>query len=224
MTLGPRPPKKWLDADRTDINPEWLAWRDARDRAVCAGFGPGSAGVYFPEEEGKAIPDGGCWIRILEEPHTELKQRFRVPILSMWFARPHVLNSGGYGRYRPRQAVIATPGGDLHLWAHEYVIVDDIRPYLGAEPHAVLRHLDGGPVFDADAEERLFYLQSRGITRNEAALLLVDDLERPGFYLTMHEDYVETFRGVGIPLWRHMALNPRSSGRDFSVALVDESH
>lgn len=92
ITPARRAPKKYLDARKT-------------------------------EQNGKAIPEEGAWIIVVEEPYTELRSRFRIPELSMWRARPHELNSGaltiGSGReavkVHPKQAIIATPGGDLHL-------------------------------------------------------------------------------------------------------------
>lgn len=217
-----RPPRKYLDADRVQVNQEWLDWRkemldEAIENAPMALAGLGLIpSTYFPELEDKDIPEEGAWIMVLEEPFTELQTRFRVPILSMWRCRPHELNSGGIEvgpklnriRIRPKQAVIATPGGDLHLWPHEYQIVRDPR-VLMSDPDATIHSLGGEAVLD---EEALFYLQSRGISHADAVLLLIDSVQATDFiYVTFPEEVTAMLAGVGQPLWRHIQLNPRSS-------------
>lgn len=217
-----RAPRKYLDVDKVEVNPEWLTWRQAeldyaREIApkVLAGTGYDPA-MYFPELYDKDVPEDGAWILVLEEPFTELRSRFRVPLLSLWRCRPHTLNSGGVrigtGRnqlvVRPKQAVITTPGGDLHLWPHEYSIVTD--PYAlmsceGTEIHS----LGGQSVLD---EEKLFYLQSRGIPHSEAVLLLIEQVAATDFiYATFPEEITAQLEGVGQPLWRHIQRHPRIS-------------
>lgn len=148
---------------------------------------------------------------MVEEPFTELRSRFRVPPLSMWRARPRELNteaivSRGVKIY-PKQAIIATPGGDLHLWPHEYVVVD--RPVtLVSDPDATLHALGGQPVLDEDA---LFYLMSRGIPRHEAVMVLFDSVTSLDFvYVTFPEWITDALAGAGQSLRRYMALNPRN--------------
>lgn len=207
-----KPPKKYLDADRTEVNPEWLEWREEKERGAARFFGPDVHMQLYPEEHGRAIPKGGCWIRVLEEPFTELRARFRVPLQSIWRARPHYLNVGGLGvGRRPHQAVIATPGGDLHLWPWEYDIVPSVAGFIGREPDFVLHRLGGEPVFSGELEDQLFYLQSRGLTRHDASMLLLDDMLTTNFvYFTMADDLAEAMGGIGVPLWRHMLAHPRT--------------
>lgn len=211
-----RAPKKYADAKRTKVTPEWLAWdkerrdavaEDAPYAAMSLGFEPS---VYFPEEEGKLIPEEGAWIIVVEEPFTELRSRFRIPPLSMWRARHHELNDGAfkYGSlsFWPQQAVIATPGGDLHLWAHEYIVVNDAMK-LATDPDSTIHSLGGQPVID---EQQLFYLMSRGIPRHEAVMLLFNTIESLDFvYVTFPEWITDALAGMGQSLRRHMALNPR---------------
>jgi hypothetical protein len=210
-------PKKYVNAQRTEVTPEWLAWdaerrveitEDAAHQAASSGYDPA---VFFPEIDGKAIPDEGAWILILEEPHTVMKDRFRLPLLSMWRARRHVLANTSIStrgvKFHPQQAVIATPAGDLHLWPHEYMIATNPMA-LASEPDAELHALGGQPVVD---EEEIFYLQSRGIPRQEAVLMLFDKIESLDFvYVTFPEEITSLLEGVGRPLRRHMALNPRT--------------
>ncbi|MER6520064.1 hypothetical protein ABT246_24820 [Streptomyces sp. NPDC001553] len=148
---------------------------------------------------------------MVEEPCTELSSRFRIPPLSMWRARPHELNSGAVrindASITPKQVVIATPGGDLHLWPHEYVAAE--RPMeLASDPDATLNSLGGQPVLD---EEELFYLMSRGIPRHEALMLLLDKVTSLDFvYVTLPKEVTDILAGAGQSLRQHMALNPRA--------------
>lgn len=221
VTRSKRAPKKYLDARKTQVNPEWITWDDER-RARAADEGwltAASIGaepsMYFPEQDGKLISEEGAWIIVVEEPATELMSRFRIPPLSMWRARPQELNSGRLRigsrqekiTVRPKQAVIATPGGDLHLWPHEYIIVEHPME-LATDPDATLHSLGGQPVVN---EEELFYLMSRGISRHDAVMLLFDSVESLDFvYVTFPEEITQLLAGAGQSLRRHMALNPRA--------------
>lgn len=212
-------PKKYADARRTQVTPEWLAWDENRRAnasddgwfaAASIGFDPS---MYFPEQDGKSIPEDGAWILVIEEPVTELRSRFRVPHLSMWRARPHELNSGALTsngvRIYPKQAIIATPAGDLHLWPHEYIVAE--RPMeLASDPDACLNALGGQPVLDQD---ELFYLMSRGIPHRDAVMLLFDKVTSIDYvYVTFPEEITDALAGAGQSLRRHKALNPRRTG------------
>ncbi|WP_326742838.1 hypothetical protein [Streptomyces sp. NBC_01768] len=216
--MGTQEPKKHAEPRHTQGTPEWQE-RDAERCAEAADEGrflAASIGaepsMYFPEQDGKAVPEDGAWILVVEEPFTELRSRFRVPPLSMWRARPHELNTGAIVskgvKIHPKQAIISTPGGDLHLWPHEYVVVD--RPMaLVSDPDATLHSLGGQPVLD---EEALFYLMSRGIPRHEAVMVLFDTVTSLDFvYVTFPEWITDALAGAGQSLCRHMALNPRKS-------------
>lgn len=215
-----RPPRKYLDAERTVVNPSWLEWRQEQYAAALedgprqiAAIGDDPA-RYFPEAYDKLIDPDGAWILVLEEPHTELQSRFRVPLLSLWRARPYALNSSaiqvGRGRFgirvAPHQAVISTPGGDLHLWPHEYHVVTD--PYVLMSCDGALIHsLGGQAVLD---DEVMFYLQSRGISHQDAVLLLIEQVKQQDFvYVTFPAEVTALLDGVGQPLWRHVQRHPR---------------
>lgn len=219
-----RAPRKYSDRQRTQVTTEWLDWYEQQRAAaesdgwlelVSAGIDPST---YMPATEGKEIPADGAWILVVEEPFTELRARFRVPLLSMWRARPHELNSGAITRggitMRPQQAVIATPAGDLHLWAHEYVIADHPMQ-LAADPDATLHTLGGEPVLD---EDELFYLMSRGIPHRDAVMLLFDKVTSLDFvYVTFPEEITDLLAGAGQSFRRHVALNRRVA-MDYQVS------
>jgi hypothetical protein len=207
-------PTRFVDETCTRATDEWLAWEERQRFALsengwlevaASGYEPS---MYFPEKEGKSIPDEGAWILILEEPDTPMKQQFRLPELSMWRARRHQLDYGqtlsnGSVVY-PQQAVISTPAGALHLWPHEYVIANDPLG-LAADSESELHSLGGEPVID---QEQMFFLQSRGISHNDAALMLFDTISSLDFvYVTFPDWVTDALRGAGRSLRRHIALS-----------------
>jgi hypothetical protein len=188
-----------LARKRSEMTDDELA-----DVIAASGYHPSR---FFPEDWDKLVPEEGGWIRVLDPPHTELSARFEVEPLSMWYAMPW-LGRPFFGTERCEfHAVIRTPEGDLHLLPEEYQLVEDMSPWVGKEPDCVMHRLDGEAVVD---EERLFYLMSRGIPRDEACLMLINLVRSQEFvYFTMDPFYQEFFAGVGTSLDRHMALNPR---------------
>lgn len=207
LVRGDYQPGKFDNPDATGVNPEWRAWRDRQREAVLdsAGLMIASTGslidTYMPERDGKLIPPEGAWIIVLEEPSTVLQSRFRLPPVSLWRARPHTLEVGGVrveghgvsAEHFPHQAVIVTPGGDLHLWPHEYVIVPDPARLVGL-PGTELHSLGGQPVLD---EDHLFYLMSRGVPRHEATLLLFDTITEQNYLYATFSDEVAARLSAG---------------------------
>jgi hypothetical protein len=190
----PRPPKKYLDSEGLEVNPEYRSYHAARKEAETEEFlavagGRSGFETYYPEEYDKELPEDGGWIMVKEVPHTNLA--WDVPLLSMWFAVPD--NPGGVGRMpngrKPYKVRIQTPGGDLWLYPHEYTVVNDITQYLGMEPDIEMLSLGGEAVLD---EEQLFYLQARGISRTEATKLLLNDIKSQSFaWFNVHPIYAE---------------------------------
>lgn len=219
-----RAPKKYLDKDRTEVNPKWLEWREeqAQDRrkTIPILYGNGYDECLFPEDYGKQIPEEGCWIRVLEEPSTVMRDRFRLPIMSIWRARRYVMNVGGHEGRRPQLAQITTPGGDLCLYPHEYAMWDDVTWLIGQEPDVKMHVLGGQPLID---EEQLFYLMKTGIPRHEAALLMLNTLDQQDLvWFEFDPGYAEMFGSIGRPIWRHQQLNPRESNKPFTVRVTVE--
>lgn len=196
------PPRKFLDKYRTTITPEWLVWNDlhkmtdedyAHHALSIHGDVNANTAVYFPEEFDKDLGDGS-WVFVIDPPHTELSDRFQVPLLSMWYARPHVMNQGALGGRLPYQAVIQTPAGDLHLWPHEYTVCQDPGAFLGEEGTEI-HALGGEPLLP---EDQLWYLMSRGISRHDATMMLFNEIDSQSFcYVTFHKEIVAFFAGVG---------------------------
>lgn len=215
------PPKKFADRQRTVLTPEWVIWNRSRQynqglltideidddqisdyafnhfMRIADAFGVGDVSseheMYFPEEHDKELGDG-AWIIVIDPPVTVQWDDFKVPPISIWWARPHVLNCGPIAGRLPYQAVIQTPAGDLHLWPHEYVVCSDPAQFIGEEG-TTIHNLGGSPVLD---EEKMFYLQQRGIPQQEAAMMLLGDISQGDFiYVTMDEAAVEAFIGVG---------------------------
>jgi hypothetical protein len=209
-------PPKWSDDAQTVVSEEWLEQAKEATIEACYHLGNDPA-QYFPEDYGKEIPDEGAWICVIEVPFTALE--FDVPLLSMWRARRHHCSFGGIrigngvrpilSPWRPQQAVITTPGGDLHLWPHEYSIIENPAGLVGLE--GVEIHTLGGEPVLPDDDDRLFYLMSRGISKHDAALILLGDMRALDFaYFTFPDDVVAALEGVGVPLWRYIQTHPRS--------------
>lgn len=221
------PPRKWVDPkSRTTMTPEYSYWyhegpgrrmlnptEEEKAEQFFHTAGPWNSGdpianhgIYFPEEYDKDIGDGS-WIFVIDPPSTELDARFTVPQLSLWWARPHVLNGGAMFGRLPYQAVIQTPGGDLHLWPHEYTVCNDAAGIIGEEG-SHLHSLGGQAVLD---DEMLFYLMSRGISRRDATVLLINQVEDGSAfgYVTFDEWIVEFFDGIGTTLTSHIRRHPR---------------
>lgn len=200
-----RPPPKF---EPREVTAEYKAWarEDAIDHCVGLGMHPS---WFFPEDEGKAIPDEGAWICVTDVPPAPLID-YELPALSMWRATRHDGSLLAKDLpFRSQQAVIQTPGGTLHLWPTEYAVIDNINTFVGQEPDCVMHEMGGEPVLD---EDQMFYLMQRGITRHDAALMLLADVQNQDFvYFTWAAEYQEVFAGVGVPLGVHVARHPRSA-------------
>lgn len=208
-----RAPKKFTDATQSEITPEWKDWYaieaedmadDMRDHIA---FLEGQPGLQnrWPEEYDKEIGNG-AWILVVEEPYTEVKQLFTVPTPSLWWARP----AGGrpysipYGpKSRPvmipgvYKVVIETPGGSLWLFPHEYVVCKDPVPLI-TDPECTIHPLGGEATLDEELEEQMFYLQSRGITRQDALLMLMDGVDFSHWGWVEFPEYARAaYEGVG---------------------------
>lgn len=142
--------------------------------------------VYFPEDFGLGIPKKGCWILVRQSPHAE----YTVPVLSMWYAKPHEGHS--FRGYPMKLARIITPNGELMLLPQEYVKVTDISKYLewlddGVEIHYLSENAKINP-------DLLFYIQSRGITKQDAILLAINELRDQHYcYFQVDQRYADYF-------------------------------
>lgn len=139
----------------------------------------------FPERFGKMLPKDGSWIRVQDPPHCE----YTVPPFSIWFAVPWPMSGS---EPKPKRVKISTPAGELGIFPHEYCLVEDITQWFGREPEGVfLRQMNANPVVDVD---QLFYLMSRGITRQSATMLLIEQIKDPTFlWIEVAPQYGEYF-------------------------------
>lgn len=140
----------------------------------------------LPDEFGYAIPEQGAWIIVKEDPHTEI----RVPLYSMWYARPFYRHrklkiNRRWVQWPFLRAVLTTDVGELHLLPGEYETVKDIRVWLDLVGKGVVVNWlgEGEP---GDYADKLFYMRARGIDRTDAMLSLLPGLEEQNFiYLTL---------------------------------------
>ena len=143
---------------------------------------------HFPEDYGRAIPEGGAWVMVKHPPVAEIT----VPVLSIWYALPRTrggltFKRGVKGGFPRHMAEITTPDGALNLNPWEYTVVKDIRNWMGMEEDGVEMHWLGADGID---DERLFFMQARGIPRKDALTVLLPELENGAFvYFTIPEEY-----------------------------------
>lgn len=163
-------------------NPDWEESEDARTEVgkICDAQQSMSGGdndfiSYYPQDFGRKIEEGGAWIQVLNPPQTE----YTVPPFSVWYAAPWPMDRSMIKNVPIKRVQIVTPKGTLGLFPREYSIVKDVREYLGREKDGILFHrLDGEAVLP---EEALFYMQSRGIPRGKAAMMLLHQLKGHAF-------------------------------------------
>lgn len=203
-----RAPKKFTDETQTEIRQEWVDWYNERqegaqeeiqDQLVGLGIDPM---IYWPEDYDRRLPDDGAWVIVVEEPCTEIKQTFTIPTPSLWYAKPALggarreVHGFGKGVFTPPvyKVTIQTPAGTLWLYPHEYVVCKDPVPLI-TDPECTIHSLGGQPPID---EETLFYLQSRGISREDAAMLLLDQLDMSTWGWVEFPEYArQAYEGVG---------------------------
>lgn len=191
--VSARPPKKYADPERTTVTEEWKAWKVQQKEEWRWNIGRmDDPARYFPEDYDKDIGDG-CWLFVIDPPPVAID--FEIPMLSLWWAAPFQVK--GIAGLMAHQAVIQTPGGTVHLWPHEYTICNEPEGLVGLE--GVQMHtLGGDPVLN---EEKVWYLQARGIPREEVVQMLFTQIRQQNYvYCTFPPEYVDLFAGVGTPL------------------------
>lgn len=153
---------------------------------------------YFPEDYGKDIPVDGCWILITKPPPCDIK----VKMFSIWFAL-EATDTKLHHRYpiRRKLASILTPYGELRLEPWEYNKIElekyldflNVRPE-NSEPDMNIRFLTEDPKLSKKMADMVFYMQSRGISRGTAYLMLIKEIRDQNFcYFEMHDVYVKMF-------------------------------
>lgn len=145
----------------------------------------------LPSDYGYVIPEGGGWVIVKEQPHTNIPN---PPLYSIWFAQP-VYTSRTFKKVlvdrRKRniswpclKARLTTPHGELDLYPGEYVPTD-IEKWLEFIGKGVTVNFMGVGE-PGDLEGQMFYLQAHGIRRHDALLLLLPHLANGNFiYLTL---------------------------------------
>jgi hypothetical protein len=221
------PRKKWANRANGVLTQEYLAWQEAHPPKTTEEVGdefPASQGaynhsVYYPEKYDKDLGDG-AWVFVMKPPkHPGIPE---VPRLSLWWARPFVIQDGQWGDRLPYQAQVVTPDGPLHLWPHEYMICENPSAFVGMEGSHI-HSLGGKALLDVD---HLFYLMSRGISRHEASLMLFAEIDQPGVaYMTLDDDVLDFFSGIGEPIPATSVLvtsggSSRSTDRSGSTSSV----
>ncbi len=165
------------------VNPEWENSEEAREKVsrVTKSWAHASRGYnvfshYYPQDYGLALPEEGGWIRVNKPPSST---EYTVPPFSMWYAMNWQCDIGEIAGVKPKRVKIQTPAGDLGLWPSEYCVVKSITEYVGRESEGIFfRTLGGESAFQTDA---LFYILSRGIPRQQACMMLLDQMRDMAF-------------------------------------------
>jgi hypothetical protein len=165
------------------LNPDYDESEETRDAVMnfCVAASVRMGGAhdefqnYFPQDFGKLVPEEGAWIIVHKSPQTE----YTVPPFSIWYALPWQMDVGEVAGVKVKRVQILTPKGTLGIFPYEYALAQDIKSYVGREKDGVIfRKLDGEAIFPA---EQLFYLQSRGIRRPDACMMLLDQMSGQNF-------------------------------------------
>lgn len=153
---------------------------------------------YFPEDFGKDIPAEGCWILIIKPPPCAIK----IKKFSIWFAL-EARDTKLHHRYpiRRKLASILTLAGALMVEPWEYNKID-LKKYMdflnvrseNSEPDMNIRFLAEDPKLSNKMARMVFYMQSRGISRGTAYMMLIEEIRDQNFcYFEMHDAYVQMF-------------------------------
>lgn len=127
---------------------------------------------YFPHRK---VEEQGAWIMVQKPPCTE----YTVPPLSIWYAMPWDMTAASKAGIALKRVKILTPSGELGLFPHEFSVVTDISFYVGKDHEGVFfRTMNDTPVVNYDA---LHYLMSRGISREEATLMIIEQMKDPTY-------------------------------------------
>lgn len=163
--------------------------------------------AHFPADHGAEVPDEGAWVLVKHAPRVGFPTgvSFQPPPLSIWFAlaewRPSSRMRGTAFRHLAR---ILTPEGEMCLEPHEYVVFKSgLSNLLSVDDGSQVKinYLSGDAAID---EDKLFYLQSRGIARSRAVLMLVDHVRNQNWcWFSLPVEYAQMFgfdrppRGIG---------------------------
>lgn len=140
---------------------------------------------YFPGNN--EVPKEGAWIMLKTFPPTE----FTVTPFSFWFATPWPMQCT---RRDPHRVKIVTPRGDIGLFPHEYVRVENPEKYFEFIGDGMEIKFFTNLKEDALPKDKLFYLRSRGIAKKDALAMLIGSIKSHGvFWLETQKEIAMTF-------------------------------
>lgn len=175
---------KWI------LNPKWLPPESQADKLAVIAIMDGGRAMenIFPDAFGKTIATDGEWVLVTDPPSST---PYTVEPFSAWFAFPDPLVTRGVSRYRVK---ILKPEGELWLWAFEYQPMKDMSSYVATEG-VIINYLTGSAKVD---EMQLLYLRSRGISKEDALIMLMDSIKSQFYcYLTIPRNVQRAMAGVG---------------------------
>lgn len=181
----PDDPEKQLEDDKQHVIESLFGLRKMDFPARCLALE--QYYDYFPEEAGRVVPDGGCWILVIEPPNTE----YSVAPFSFWFAEPWPMDYSGDPT--PKRVKIITPSGELGLFPREYRVINEPERYYEFVGNGITLHFFGGEAAGVP-EDQLFYLRSRGIAQRDAIGMLIKSIRTHGvLWMECDSDLAVTF-------------------------------
>lgn len=138
---------------------------------------------YFPGTN--KVPDEGGWILVKDSLPTE----YTVTPLSIWFAEPWPISGERHCSHRVK---IMTPKGEIGLFPREYTLIADPGKYYEFIGNGMEIKFFGNE--EGVPRDKLFYLRSRGIAKQDALALLIGSIKAHGvLWIESSREVAEVF-------------------------------
>lgn len=147
----------------------------------------------FDPDASKIIPRKGAYVMILRPlpiaaPFDKIK-----PGMVFWAKHPQGTDSRGFDAKGYYKVELFTPWGTPHVWPYEYSPIQASRLVALYDAGELLFHPQNIEL--ASLEMRVYYLMSRGITKEQALLLMLGKLNRNIGWWEPREDLKERIAG-----------------------------
>lgn len=151
---------------------------------------------FYPEQYQKKLPKVGAWIMIIAEyiPVQFPPERFGIYYAKSAATTQNVTPYGSRSIKVPYYRIkITTDQGDLCLWPHEYIIVEDIKEVMsGVGTEFELVRLGGDTNYDS---AKVHYLGTRGIDQADVYNLLLASIGTTNYcyFKLSSSEYIEYY-------------------------------
>jgi len=138
-------------------------------------FHPGNFEMFDPDA-GKTIPKKGAYVMILRPLPIAPPFDKITPGMVFWAKHPQGTDSRGFDAKGYYKVELFTPWGTPHVWPYEYSPIQGSRLVALYDAGELLFHPQHIEL--ASLEMRLYYLMSRGISKEQALLLMLGKLNK----------------------------------------------